>query len=328
MNLGALKKVVVVLLLFIAGIFLVHSYWADILPILQETLITIRETRIRYLFLAIAAYILSVYLFAVRWQQVLACIGYHVKASTLFPIYFGAIFINNVTPGGNMAGGESFRILWANKSLNISYTDAFKTIFFERLIEAIPVTLLLIYILYSSPVLEIKYLPLVDSLTLTSTYLLLFFIVVACFVIWYFRASFSSFLKTLQQNWNQFKKSVIPVLLLSTGVWILDVIRLEAVALSLNLHISLNLLITVSIASFLLGILPLTPGGLGIVEGGLISLLVYSGFPLASATSFVFLERLISYGISTLIGAICLFYYGGYKIWQNSRKNSKSNDQE
>jgi len=157
---------------------------------------------------------------------------------------------------------------------------------------------------------------------------LLFFIVVACFVIWYFRASFSSFLKTLQQNWNQFKKSVIPVLLLSTGVWILDVIRLEAVALSLNLHISLNLLITVSIASFLLGILPLTPGGLGIVEGGLISLLVYSGFPLASATSFVFLERLISYGISTLIGAICLFYYGGYKIWQNSRKNSKSNDQE
>jgi glycosyltransferase 2 family protein len=328
LNLGVLKKVVIVLILFVIGIFLIHAYWKEILPILQEIVMTIRETRLRYLFLAISVYILSVYLFAVRWQQVLSCIGYHVKALSLLPIFFGAIFITNITPGGNMAGGESFRILWANKSFNISYTDAFKTILFERSIEMIPVTFLLIYILYSFPALEIKYSPLIDNLTLKSTYLLLIFITTIGFIVWFFRAPFISLLRSAQQSWRQLKKSVIPVLLLSAGIWILDVTRLKAVALALNLDIPLNLLIAVSIISLLLGLLPLTPGGIGIVEGGLISLLLYLGFPFASASSFVFLERFISYGVSSLIGSVCLFYYGGYKIWQNSRKDSKSNDQE
>jgi uncharacterized protein (TIRG00374 family) len=323
LNLGALKGVIVVFILLVIGIFLLDIYWADILPVLQEILITIRETRLRYFFLAISAYILSVYFFAIRWQQVLSCIDYHVKAIHLLPIYFGAIFITNVTPGGNMTGGESFRVIWANKSFGISYTDAFKTILFERLVEAIPVALLLIYVLYSFPSLEIKFLPMIDSLTLSSTYLLLFVILATGFIIWAFREKFASLLKNVQQSWRQFKKSVIPVFFLSGGVWILDVIRFKMVALALSLDLPLNILIMVSIISFLLGILPLTPGGLGIVEGGLISLLLYFGLPLAPATSFVFLERIISYGISSLIGALCLFYYGGYKIWQNSGKNSK-----
>ncbi|MCO5381684.1 MAG: lysylphosphatidylglycerol synthase domain-containing protein [Methanosarcina barkeri] len=83
-------------------------------------------------------------------------------------------------------------------------------------------------------------------------------------------------------------KSFIPVLLLSCGVWTLDVLRLKLVALALNIDLSLNLIITVSILSFLLGALPLTSGGLGIIYGGLISVLLYFGLPLASAGSFVF----------------------------------------
>jgi uncharacterized membrane protein YbhN (UPF0104 family) len=323
LDLGTLKKVIVFFVLLVTGILLVRIYWVDILPILQEILTTVRETRLRYFFMAISAYVLSVYFFAIRWQRVLSCIGYHIKAVSLFPIYFGAILITNVTPGGNMAGGESFRVLWASKNFDISYTDAFKTILFERLVEAIPVALLLIYVLYSFPSLEIRFLPVIDNLTLSSTYLLLFVILVAGFIIWVFREKFTSLLKNVQQSWKQFRKSVIPVLFLSGGVWTLDVIRFKMVALALSLHISLNMLLMVSIISFLLGILPLTPGGLGIVEGGLISLLLYFGLPLAPATSFVFLERIISYGISSLVGALCLFYYGGYKIWQNSGKNSK-----
>jgi uncharacterized protein (TIRG00374 family) len=67
----------------------------------------------------------------------------------------------------------------------------------------------------------------------------------------------------------------------------------------------------------LLGLLPITPGGLGIVEGGLISLLLYFGLSLASSGSFVFLERFISFGLSSLIGFLYLFYYGGSEIWKN-----------
>jgi hypothetical protein len=318
LKMGTLVKAIVALLLLTAGVFIVRSYWIDIAPILGEVLSTLKEAKLRYVFLAISVYLLSVYLFSVRWQQVLSCIGYDLKAKSLVPIYFGAIFINNVTPGGNLAGGESFRILWANKLFGISYTNAFKTIFFERLVEAIPVAFLSIYILDSFPSLEIRFLP--HSLTLRTIHLFLLVFLAAVIVIWVFRAKFISLLKIVQQNWNQFKKSFLPVLLLSCAVWVLDVIRLKSVALALNIDLSLSLIVTVSILSFLLGALPLTPGGLGIIEGGLISLLLYLGLSVASASSFVLLERFISYGISSIIGFLYLSYYGGFKIWEKAKK--------
>lgn len=324
MNVGTLVKAIVALLLLTAGILLVRTYWVDILPMLEEIMGTLKEARLRYVILAISVYLLSVYLFAVRWQQVLACIGYNLKATSLVPIYFGAVFINNITPGGNMATGESFRILWANKLFGISYTNAFKTIFFERLVEAIPVALLSLYILYSIPSLKIKFIPLIDNLTLSSIHVLLFIFLASAVVILFFRERFTSFLRKVQKNWKLFKGSFIPVILLSCCVWILDVIRLKLVALALNIDLSLNLIITVSILAFLLGALPLTPGGLGIVEGGLISLLLYLGLPLGPAGSFVFLERLISYGISSLIGFLYLSYYGGFKIWQKAKKEKRT----
>jgi len=319
LNMGTLVKAIAVLLLLTAGVLLVHTYWIDIISILEEILRTFQEARIRYVVPAVLVYLLSVYLFAVRWQKVLFCIGYNLKATCLVPIYFGAIFMNNITPA-NMTGGEPLRILWANKLFGISYTNAFKTILFERLVEAIPIALLLIYVLYSFPSFNIKFLPLISSLTLSSTHLMLLVFLAAGITIRFFRAKFAALLKNLQKNWKQLKKSFTSVFLLSCGVWTLDILRLKLVALALNIHLSINLIITVSILSFLLGLLPLTPGGLGIIEGGLISLLLYSGLPLASAGSFVFLERLISYGVSSVIGFLCLFYYGGFKIWEKFKK--------
>jgi uncharacterized protein (TIRG00374 family) len=194
------------------------------------------------------------------------------------------------------------------------------------LVEAVPISLLSIYILYSFPSLEIKFLPLIDRLTLNSIHLLLLAFLAAGIAMWFFRAKFASLLKSVKQNWKQLNKSFIPVLLLSCGVWTLDIIRLKLVALALNINLSINLIVTVSILSFLLGALPLTPGGLGVIEGGLISLLLYLGIPLASAGSFVLLERFVSYGLSSLIGLLYLFYYGGFKIWEKTKKE-KSEDQ-
>lgn len=274
------------------------------------------ETRIRYVILAFLVYLLSVYLFAVRWQQVLSSIGHNLKATDLLPILFGAIFVNNLTPA-NRTGGEPLRMLWVNKRFGISYTDAFITILFERLVEAIPIILLLFYVLYFVPSLDIKFLPLKNILTLNSTYLFLLASLATGILIWIFRERFTVLLKDIKQNWKKLHKSFIPALLLSSGVWILDIVRLQLIALALNLNLSLHIIASVSILYLLLGLLPITPGGLGIVEGGLISLLLYFGLSLASSGSFVFLERFISFGLSSLIGFLYLFYYGGSEIWKN-----------
>ena len=321
---GILKKAIAALiatfLLLTAGVFLIRIYWTETVAVLGESLRILSETRIRYFILAFLVYILSVYLFAIRWQQVLSGIGYDLKATDLVPVIFGGIFANNLTPASR-AGGEPLRILWVNKRFGISYTHAFVSILFERLVEAIPIAVLLIYVLYSFPSLEVKFLPIKNNLTLSSTYLLLSVFLAAGVVIWIFREKLSSLLRSIYENWRQLHKSFIAVLLLSSGVWILDIIRLKLIALALNLPLSLYLIATVSILYLLLGSLPITPGGLGIVEGGLISVLLYFGLPLASASSFVFLERFISFGLSSVIGFLYLFYYGGFKIWENIKSH-------
>jgi uncharacterized membrane protein YbhN (UPF0104 family) len=315
-----LKKVMVILLLFTVGVFLIRTYWIEIVPVLGESLKILAETQIQYVILAFLIYLLSVYLFAVRWQQVFSCIGYELKATDLLPILFGAIFVNNLTPA-NRTGGEPLRILWAKKRFGISYTDGFITVLFERLVETVPIILLLLYVVYFFPSLDIKLLPQKSILTLNSTYLLLLALIIIGVLVWFFREILTALLKEIQQNWRQLKKSYIPVLVLSSGVWVLDIIRLKLIALALNLNLSLYTIAAVSILYLLLGILPITPGGLGIVEGGLISLLLYLGLPLASSGSFVILERFISFGLSSLIGFLYLSYYGGIEIWKNTKSH-------
>jgi uncharacterized membrane protein YbhN (UPF0104 family) len=319
LNLGTLKKTAAVLLLFMA-IFLIRTHWIEIVPVLEGSRRILSETRITYVILASLAYLLSVYVFAVRWQQVLSSIGYNLKAVNLLPIMFGAAFVNNITPASR-TGGESLRIIWANRSFGISYTHAFITILFERLIEAIPVALLFLYVLYLSPSFERLFLLQREILPLNSSLLFILILIGTGIGAWFFLRKSSSLVKKLYQDWKQLNRSFAPVLLLSCGAWVLDVIRLKLVASALSLPLPLDFIITFSVLYLVLGCLPITPGGLGIVEGGLVSLLLYFGLPLASAGSFVFLERFVSYGLSSLIGFLYLFYYGGFKIWQDTKSH-------
>jgi glycosyltransferase 2 family protein len=308
LNLGTLGTAIVIFLLLIAGAFLIRIYWTDIVTAPGESLRILSETRIHNFIPALLAYLLSVYLFAVHWQQVLSYIDYDLKATDLVLIVNGGIFANDLTPASR-TGGEPFRIFWVRKRFGISYTNAFRSILFERLVEAIPICMLLIFVVYSFPSLEIIFLPLKNSLTLSSTYLLLLGLFAAGLTIWLFRAKLSSPIYRVKRHWRQLHEPFIAVLLLS-GVRVLDIIRYKLIALAPNLPLSLHLIAAVSILYPVPGSLPIIPGGPGIVKGGLISNLPYFGLPLASASSFVFLERFISFGLSSVIGFFYLLYGG------------------
>ena len=319
MNPGTLRKTTAVLLMLIL-ILLVRTHWAEIVPLLEESWKILSRTRITYLILAFVIYVLSVYLFAVRWQRVLASIGYNISAKNIFPILFGTILANNLTPASR-TGGEGLRIVWINKQFGVSYTDAFITTLFERVVEIVPIALLFTYVLYMFPSLGDKFLSRTNLLISNSVFLLFLSLTIIGIAVWYFRKKITPLLKEVLQNWKRLNKSFVSTLFLSCAVWILDIIRLKFIALALNLPLSLYIITAVSRLYLLIGLLPITPGGIGIVEGGLISLLLFFGLSLASAGSFVFLERFISYGLSSLIGFFYLFYYGGFKIWKDTKSH-------
>jgi len=302
---GTLK----IFMLFAAAV-LIYIYWEEFLPLLKGALKYIQEAKLRYVLLALSLYILSVFLFAARWKIVLSTLGYNIKTTSLVPILFGAISINNLTPANRM-GGEPLRALWIKKQFGVRFSHAIISIVYERAVEAIPVAILAAYAIYSQ-------LPLFDGHLLKITLYLaitLLLLAAGCYVI---KSKLSGVIRSLRGYSERLNRAFTPTLLFSSLVWVQDILRLKLVTLALGLHVAINVIVVISVLYLVLGSVPLTPGGLGIVDGGLVSALALFNVPLDAAIGVVAIERFISYGISSLIGAVCLIYFGGLNVWRNT----------
>ena len=133
--------------------------------------------------------------------------------------------------------------------------------------------------------------------------------------IWFPRAILISCLNFVQLNLRQLKKFFT----LSFGGWILDKIHLKMVFLALKIHLSLYLVSTISILYLLLISLPISPSGLGIFEGGIISILLYLGLILASSSNFFFFECFELLWAQQHKRFLHLLNYGGFKVWKSSK---------
>jgi len=102
----------------------------------------------------------------------------------------------------------------------------------------------------------------------------------------------------------------LPLLLgLTSLIWFLEGGRLQLVFASLGLHTHISGIPFVPMLFFALGTavlttIPFTPGGLGLVEGGLLSLMIYLGIPKADAAAVVLADRLLSYYSVALFGFV------------------------
>lgn len=93
----------------------------------------------------------------------------------------------------------------------------------------------------------------------------------------------------------------IPLLIALTAViWLLEGARLQLVFASLGLNNHLSTipfapLLFLALGTAVLTTVPFTPGGLGLVEIGLGSLMIYLGMPKEDAVAVVVVDRLLSY---------------------------------
>jgi uncharacterized membrane protein YbhN (UPF0104 family) len=104
----------------------------------------------------------------------------------------------------------------------------------------------------------------------------------------------------------------------SVVVWGLDVTRLWLIARAFGVSLSPAQAAALSAISVVGGWTP-TIGGLGVVEGGLVAGLIAFGAPSGSAIAITAVERGISYGLATAIGACALAALGGRELWAAAR---------
>jgi uncharacterized protein (TIRG00374 family) len=103
--------------------------------------------------------------------------------------------------------------------------------------------------------------------------------------------------RTLGRRWPE-------ALAASTGRWLLDFLTLLAALEAVGARPRLSLALLAYCAAQLLAQVPITPGGLGVVEAGLTGTLALAGVPAAAAAVATLTYRLASYWLPLPAGAV------------------------
>jgi hypothetical protein len=96
------------------------------------------------------------------------------------------------------------------------------------------------------------------------------------------------------------------LIVLGVLTWMCEVGRLYCVIQALGYDLAVPMIVFVALANALLTTIPITPGGLGLVEPGIVGLLVLR-FTRESAVSTAILDRSISYLSLVLLGGVFFF---------------------
>ncbi len=104
-------------------------------------------------------------------------------------------------------------------------------------------------------------------------------------------------------------KNLLIVLLLTTGSWIFECVRLYVVFMAFDVKISFLAIIIIFLLANIIGILSILPGGIGSIELSLTGLFMLFGVPSALGGTIAMVDRLASFWIITALGIIFSAYY-------------------
>jgi uncharacterized protein (TIRG00374 family) len=283
--------------------------------------------------LAIAIYFVSVAIWAARWQTGLSFIDCRVSFGTRYLILCATVFLNNISPGARVGGDPFGRIYMLHRLENTSYSSALASVLGDFAL----VPLRLVSFSMAGLLLQFGKGSLQLSLLLIAAWALaalgtvfvprLFFkrriavrgiSSIASRVLGRFGRrknaqetgegieAFYSSTYAMVDKWQ--KVLLIGGWTLLTGAF--DILRLYAIFLALGYHPQISMLLFAASLPIIVGLIPLLPGGLVIVEGSLISIFALFSVPLNLAMAATVIERGIMFVLSTVIGAGVFSYLG------------------
>src|SRR4029079_15807627 len=119
------------------------------------------------------------------------------------------------------------------------------------------------------------------------------------------------YVKLQEGTLQSFRRRSLPTLIGYTAmIWLLEGGRLFFVTRSLDTHIDLAVVVLIALASSLLTTLPLTPGGVGLVECAVFVVLGTVCLDDATALSIALLDRLINYW--SIVGGGIIVYIASH----------------
>jgi uncharacterized membrane protein YbhN (UPF0104 family) len=284
-----------------------HAIWHTVATTAQR----LSSARPAYAGAALALYVVSLFIAGVRWRGFLRALGAEatVRRATLATL--GGVAAGNLTPA---PGGEACRIALLRAGGRASWQQATVAAIWDRLSELPPILILAAMSLLAVRSLVAGWRTDLILVSLAAA------LAVAGIAWWRLRGSRSSW-----ADWrSRLAQHRVSGRVFGTGVtyssllWLQDVLRLTCATRAFGVVLSPEQIATLSIVAMLGGVVP-AMAGLGPVEGGLIAGLLAFGVDLPTAAAVTALERAISYGFSTVAGAVVIGMMGGRPLWRSLR---------
>lgn len=303
----------------------------------------LRDANYGFVLLALLTYVFSTVLWSIRWHVSLLAVGYVARLRDLCLVIYGSIFINNITPMMR-AGGDPFgRAYLLRKVRGVPYSFSLATIMGEHALE-VPVffSFLVLGLLkyFKAPLLLITLVLMgIWVITAITTLFFLRFFGKKMAIKWVGRMATRVLKlfrggrgKTVVKGIEGFYegayriirrwKNALLIIALSAALWIFDMLRLFLIFKALGHSAPLTMLLLASTFPIIAGLVPLLPGGLGLVDAAFISIFRLF-FPLDIAIAATVIERAISFVFSTFAGAGALSYLG-IRLWSKKNKRDMS----
>jgi glycosyltransferase 2 family protein len=282
---------------------------------------------------AIATYFISVAIWAGRWQTALSFINCRISFGTRYLILCATVFLNNITPGARVGGDPFGRLYMLHKLENTSYSSGMASLIGDFALTPLLVVSFLMVGLFlqfwkGSLQLSLLFIAAWLLVSLGTVFMPRLFFkkrialkgisnITSRVLGWFGRRkdvqatvegieAFYSSTYTIMDKWG--KVLLIGGWTLLTGAF--DILRFYAIFLALGYHPPLSTLLVASSAQIIVGLVPLLPGGLVLVEGSLISIFVLFGVPPNVAMAATLIERGIVFVLSSIVGAAVFSYLG------------------
>lgn len=124
-----------------------------------------------------------------------------------------------------------------------------------------------------------------------------------------FRGGYDSFREGTIKSFRRWPRLTV----LSIAVWGFETARLLLVIYSLGLDVDISIVVFVALGASIITTFPITPGGLGLVEAGMTSVLAIV-LSAEEALSVTLLDRSINYLSVIALGSILLLARSGYSL--------------
>ena len=308
-------------LLFITGLIIYFGiFW---LVGMEKLIYQIVRINFGFYAIGIACFFFTIILWTLRWRLFFKHRS-KITFYNLFKVLLIGLAINNLTPVAKL-GGEPIRIYILKKRYHIPTENGTATVLADLTIELITssifviISMILITLLMNPPI-WLSFVLIVFSFLTLVALLWVFGIysnrsIVNKIILWFTKKfeKIKPFKKRIIEGYKEFQISfrrslkerniLFKTIFLSFFMKFFDISKFFFIFLALGYHISLvQIIVALGIGIMLMSI-PATPGNLGVFEGGMISAFVLIGISPEIAATVVFLERIVSFWLTTVLGS-------------------------